>query len=53
MRLFFHPTGPMVRYSNGLLSVSDLNPEINTKWTMSRTEMLVFGWRCIWAALKR
>jgi hypothetical protein len=51
MTLFWHPTGPMLRYREGLLHVSDLNPQIETQWTMTRWEMLRLGWRCIMAAL--
>ena len=49
--LFFHPSGPMMHYHAGLLTISDLNPEMETRWTMSRTEMLRLGLRCIVAAL--
>lgn len=47
MKLFYHPAGPLVTYRDGMLLISDLNPEVATKWTMNRTEMLRFGWRCI------
>lgn len=53
MTLFWHPTGPKLSYRNGVLHVSDLNPEVSTKWTMSRSEMLALGWRCIWAAIQK
>lgn len=53
MRLFFHPTGPMMHYRDGMLKVSDLNPEVSTQWYMSRLEMLRLGWRCIVAGLRR
>lgn len=53
MRLFFHPTGPMMIYRDGLLSISDLNPEVSTRWTMSRWEMFVLGLRCLAAGLLR
>jgi hypothetical protein len=51
MTLFWHPTGPRVTYRDGMLHVSDLNPHVETRWTMNRIEMLVLGWRCIRAAL--
>jgi hypothetical protein len=51
MTLFWHQAGPLMRYQNGMLEVEDLNPEVKTKWTMSRMEMLKLGWRCIRSAL--
>lgn len=52
--LFFHPTGPLVQYAaDGVLHIADLNPEVKTKWRMSRKEMLKFAWRCARAALSR
>jgi hypothetical protein len=53
MTLFWHQTGPLLRYQAGMLEVEDLNPELKTKWTMSRAEMLLLGWRCIVAGLSR
>lgn len=47
MTLFWHQSGPLLRYRNGMLEVEDLNPEIKTKWTMSRWEMILLGLRCI------
>lgn len=52
MILFWHPTGPLVQYRNGFLHICDLNPELKTQWKMSKTEMFVFGWRCIIATLR-
>lgn len=52
MKLFYEPCGPMMFYRNGMLVVSDLNPEVATKWTMSRWEMFKLGWRCIAASAK-
>jgi hypothetical protein len=52
MTIFWHPTGPLVKYESGLLHVQDLNPEVKTKWTMTRGEMLRFGWRCMVAAVR-
>jgi hypothetical protein len=51
--LFWHPTGPLVSYIGGMLVVSDLNPENNIRFRMSRKEILKFGWRCIRAGLAR
>ena len=50
--LLMQPEGPMVRYTHDrMLMVDDLNPEIKTKWRMSRGEMFRFGWNCIMAAI--
>jgi hypothetical protein len=39
MTIFWHPTGPLVKYKSGLLYIENLNPEMKTKWRMSRAEM--------------
>jgi hypothetical protein len=49
--LYFHPTGPLLKYNGGTLYVQDLNPEINTHWRMSRQEMFWLGVRCFFAAV--
>ena len=50
--LFWHPTGPLLKYVDGFLHVEDLNPHVKTQWRMSRAEMLWLGWRCLIAACK-
>ena len=50
MTLFWHGTGPLLKYDNGTLHIEDLNPQIKTQWRMSRGEMFWLGWRCILAA---
>lgn len=52
MTLFWHQTGPLMKYDDGFLKIEDLNPEVKTRWRMSRTEMLGLGWRCIVAAVR-
>lgn len=52
MKLFYEPCGPLMTYRDGALKISDLNPEVATKWQMSRWEMLCLGWRCIVASLR-
>lgn len=49
--LFFSPSGPMMHYARGVLTISDLNPEIETRWALTRPEMLCIGWRFIKAAI--
>jgi hypothetical protein len=52
MTLFFDNTGPLIKYVDGVMFIEDLNPEVKTKWRMSRVEMLRFGLRCLVASLK-
>lgn len=52
--LYMHPTGPMMRVdSEHVLYIDDLNPEIKTKWRMSRWELAGLGWRMMMAAIFR
>ena len=53
MTLFFAPEGPMLRYADGLFEISDLNPERNFSWRLSRFELARIGWRCFVAALRK
>jgi hypothetical protein len=53
MTLFSDATGPYMRYDNGVLHISDLNPQQNMYWNMSRWEMFCVGLRCIWSSLRR
>lgn len=53
MTLYQDQTGPLVYYTGGTFGIEDLNPHTSARWRMSRLEMLVFGWRCIVAALLR
>jgi hypothetical protein len=53
MILFCDPTGPKLTYSDGVLHVADLNPEIELGWRMTRWDMLKLGWRCIKAAASK
>ena len=50
--LFWHPAGPLVKYGDGLLYIEDLNPQIETRWRMSRLEMLRLGLRCLIVAVR-
>jgi hypothetical protein len=51
MTLFWHPAGPLLAYRSGMLEIKDLNPELETRWRMSRMEMLRLGCKCLVAAL--
>lgn len=51
--LFWHPTGPLMRYGNGILHIEDLNPQIETRWRMSRWEIARLGFACLRAAVGR
>jgi hypothetical protein len=52
MTIFWAGWGPLMRYQHGFLDIEDLNPEIKTRWRMSRWEMARVGFRFIVAALK-
>jgi hypothetical protein len=52
MTLFHDAAGPLLSYKDRTFYVSDLNPQLDTKWRMSRREMWAFGWRCVWASIK-
>ncbi len=51
MTFFFDPCGPFLRYENGVLRVEDLNPEIKTRWRMTRRERFMTGLRFMISAL--
>lgn len=52
MTIFWNGTGPLLRYEQGTLYIEDLNPQLKTRWRMSRWRMAVVGVRCIWAAIR-
>ena len=43
--IYIHETGPLVRFDGECLHIEDLNPQIKTKWRMSRKQMLGMAWR--------
>lgn len=49
--IFFHHSGPLLRYGEGKVLIDDLNPQIKTAWYCSRVAMLGIAWRCVIAAL--
>lgn len=51
MTIFWHPTGPSMRYESEMLRVEDLNPEIKIRWRMTRRERLMAGLRFLASAL--
>jgi len=53
MTLFWHSTGPLIRYEHGVLRVESLNPEKAVRFRMSRWEMFRLGWRCLGAVFHR
>jgi hypothetical protein len=53
MVLFMHPSGPLLAYRHGFLDVHDLNPQVETRWRMSRWEIFTLGLRCMAAAMRR
>lgn len=53
MILFSDQTGPLIRYQDGMLEVEDLNPQVSTRWKMSRGEMFRFALSCLKAAISK
>jgi hypothetical protein len=51
--LYFNEAGPVVQYDGELLHVEDLNPHIQTKWRMSRWELIKLAVACLAATLRR
>lgn len=51
MTLFVKHTGPFLCYEAGLLRVEDLNPEIKTRWRMTRRERFAVGFLFIVSSL--
>lgn len=51
MTFFMDRCGPLLRYEGGVLRVEDLNPEIKTRWRMTRGERFMTGIRFIASAL--
>ena len=38
--ILFTNEGPMVKVGNGIVEISDLNPEVRLTWRLSKMEML-------------
>ena len=62
MVLFWMPCGPKISYEriefdysnerfNELFIVEDLNPENRIAFCMPPMELMMFGFRCIWASI--
>lgn len=51
MNIYADSTGPLVHYGDGVLHIEDLNPQVETRWRMSRWEMVKFGFKAIFAAV--
>ena len=47
MTLFYDECGPLVTHQDGVLYISDLNPQLDTKWRMTRWELFWFGLKAI------
>jgi hypothetical protein len=50
--LYWHQTGPLMRHDGKMLHVENLNPQIETRWSMNRWQMFRLGLRCILASLR-
>ena len=51
MTIFWHPTGPLLRYADGALRIEDLNPQLATTWRLTRRERIKIGLRFLFTAL--
>jgi len=49
--LYWDHAGPLMAYGRGMLLVANLNPQVETKWRMSRWEMFRTGLRFLRAAI--
>lgn len=52
MNIYREATGPLLDYNGDRLLIADLNPQIETRWRLSRWQMFKIGWRCIIAAVR-
>jgi hypothetical protein len=51
MTIFSDHAGPLLQFEHGVLLIEDLNPQMKTRWRMSRLERLAVGLRFIASAL--
>ncbi len=55
MTLFWHQTGPLIKYERDAFgewfTVEDLNPENRIHFKLTPIQLLSFGFKCIWAAI--
>lgn len=51
--LLFTNWGPMIRFDGKVIHVEDINPHIETKWNLTRWEMVKLGYRLIIAAIRK
>jgi hypothetical protein len=51
MTLFSDHAGPLLQYQNGYLRIEDLNPQMVTRWRMSRIERFMVGVRFVLSAV--
>lgn len=49
--ILFTNWGPLVTYDGETVHVADINPEIETRWRLSRWEVFVFGFKAMFAAV--
>lgn len=50
--VYIDPTGPMIHYGAGFMTIEDLNPQTALRWRMSRREAFCVALRLTWAALR-
>jgi hypothetical protein len=51
MTIFSDHAGPLLQYQHGVLLIEDLNPQMKTRWRMSRRERFMVGLRFIASAM--
>lgn len=51
--LLFTQDGPLLRFDGRLVHVEDINPHWETKWNLTRWEMVKLGARLIVAAIRK
>jgi hypothetical protein len=52
LTIFWAQWGPLMQWSGDSLLIEDLNPEIRTKWVLTRRERLLIGLRFIRSAFR-
>ena len=52
MTIFWAPWGPLMKWVDGALHIEDLNPELKTKWVLTRLERAKIGARFLLSAFR-
>lgn len=49
--IYWHRTGPLMKYTDGVLQIEDLNPQRSMFWRVKRLKMIGIGLRFILAGI--